>query len=75
MPVATRSISFEGDKTDIRALRSMADDRGITLARFVRETLEQVHGEEFRRTRSFFAKESSGKNQMVPSGVPEPAGD
>lgn len=66
MPKATISISFEGDKDDVRAIRHMAEQRGMNIARFVRSTIEEVHGDEFAETRErlFFAKLRSSKNEI-----------
>ncbi len=75
MPLATISISFEGDKDDVRAIRHMAEQRGMTIARFVRSTIESVHGDEFAETRErlFFAQNSSSKNRSA-SSTKKPAG-
>lgn len=69
MPKATISISFEGDKDDVRVIRHMAEQRGMNIARFVRSTIESQHGDEFAETRErlFFAKRSSPKNQLEPA--------
>lgn len=65
MPKATTSISFEGDKDDVRVIRHMAELRGMNIARFVRSVIEETHGDEFAETRErlFFAQHSSSKNQ------------
>lgn len=66
MPKATTSLSFEGDKDDVRAIRHMAEQRGMNIARFVRSVIEEVHGDEFAETRErlFFAKLRSSKNEI-----------
>lgn len=68
MPKATTSISFEGDKDDVRAIRHMAEQRGMNIARFVRSTIESAHGDEFAETRArlFFARSRSSKNEVEP---------
>lgn len=65
MPKATTSLSFEGDKDDVRAIRHMAEQRGMNIARFVRSTIETAHGSEFAETRArlFFAENRSSKNE------------
>lgn len=63
------AVSLRGTRTYRRALKSVAEDRGVDVADLVREALDAYVGDEIRPYLSFFA--SSNKSGDVETLVAE----
>jgi hypothetical protein len=62
---AYTTISFRGDREDVRLLNVLAATRGVKIGELVREAVDMVYGDDLRRCADFFVASGEQQNAQV----------
>lgn len=73
MPQQSISVSIEGDRTYVKALKALAYTRGVTIAKLVRSAIDKEYGHDLEPHLDFFVAQDGRKNVHLDTNTSKPA--